>query len=209
MKVYDISLTLRQRMPVYPGEPAPLLEATKDMARGDLYNISRLTITTHTGTHIDAPLHFLPGAASIDQLPVEALVGPALVVEMAVAQEITAADLEVAAIPPGTERLLFKTRNSRLLDDADFHRDFVYLTLDAARWLVERGVGLVAIDYLSVEQMDAQPNIVHETLLRAGVVIVEGVDLRRVAPGPYFLACLPLKIEGADGSPVRAVLVEM
>jgi len=209
MKVYDISLTLRRRMPVYPGEPTPLLEPTKDIGRGDLYNISRLTITTHTGTHIDAPLHFLRGGTSVDQLPVNVLVGPALVVEMTVEQEITAADLEAAAIPPGTERLLFKTRNSRLLDDAAFCRDFVYLTLDAAHWLVERRVRLVAIDYLSVEQMDAQPNIVHETLLRAGVVIVEGVDLRQVAPGPYFLACLPLKIEGADGSPVRAVLVEM
>jgi arylformamidase len=181
----------------------------KQMERGDFCNVSRLTIATHTGTHIDAPLHFLPGAASVVQLPVDVLVGPALVLEMAVAQEITAADLEAAAIPPGTERLLFKTRNSRLLDDDDFRRDFVYLTLDAARWLVERGVRLVAIDYLSVEQMDAQPNIVHQTLLRAGVIIVEGVDLRQVASGPYFLACLPLKIDGADGSPVRAVLVEM
>jgi arylformamidase len=209
MKVYDISLTLRQRMPVYPGESTPLLEPTSDMERGASYNVSRLTISTHTGTHIDAPRHFLLDGASVDRIPVDVLVGPALVVEMAVDQEITAADLEVASIPPGTERLLFKTRNSRLLDDEDFRRDFVYLTLDAARWLVEHGVRLVAIDYLSVEKMDAQPNIVHETLLRAGVVIVEGVDLRQVAPGPYFLACLPLKIEGADGSPVRAVLVEM
>ena len=209
MKVHDISLTLRQRMPVYPGEPTPLLEPTWQMERGDFCNVSRLTIATHTGTHIDAPLHFLPGGASVDRLPVDALVGPALVVEMAVEQEITAADLQAAAIPPGTERLLFKTRNARLLDDDDFRRDFVYLTLDAARWLVERGVRLVAIDYLSVEKMDAEPNIVHQTLLRAGAVIVEGVDLREVAPGPYFLACLPLKLEGADGSPVRAVLVEM
>lgn len=209
MKVYDISLTLRQRMPVYPGEPLPLIEPMKQIERGDYCNVSRLTIATHTGTHIDAPLHFLPGALSVDQLPVDVLVGPALVVEMAVDQEITAADLEAAAIRPETERLLFKTRNSRLLDDEDFRRDFVYLTLDAARWLVERGVRLVAIDYLSVEQMDAQPNIVHETLLRADVVIVEGVDLRQVAPGSYLLACLPLKIESADGSPVRAVLVEM
>jgi arylformamidase len=209
MKVYDISLTLRARMPVYPGEATPLLEPTSHMERGDSYNVSRLTISTHTGTHIDAPRHFLPDGASVDQIPVDVLVGPALVVEMAIDQEITAADLEAAAIPPGTERLLFKTRNSRLLDDEDFRRDFVYLTLDAARWLVERGVRLLAIDYLSVEQMDAQPSVVHQTLLGAGVVIVEGADLRRVAPGRYLLACLPLKIEGADGSPVRAVLVEI
>jgi arylformamidase len=209
MKVHDISLTLRQRMPVYPGEPPPLLEPTSQMERGEPYNLSRLTIGTHTGTHIDAPRHFLPSGTSVDQIPVDLLVGPALVVQMAVEQEIAAADLEASAIPPGTERLLFKTRNSRLLDDDDFRRDFVYVTLDAARWLVERGVRLVAIDYLSVERMDAQPNIVHQTLLRAGVVIVEGADLRQVAPGPYLLACLPLKIEGADGSPVRAVLVEM
>jgi arylformamidase len=209
MKVYDISLTLRARMPVYPGEPTPLLEPTSRMERGDSYNVSRLTLSTHTGTHIDAPLHFLVGGMPVDQLPVDVLVGPALVVEMPVELEITAADLEAAAIPSGTERILFKTRNSRLLDDEDFRRDFVYLTLDAARWLVERGVRLLTIDYLSVEQMDAQPNIVHQTLLRAGVVVVEGADLRQVAPGPYLLACLPLKIEGADGSPVRAVLVEM
>jgi arylformamidase len=209
MKVYDISLTLRQRMPVYPGEATPLLEPTSQMERGDSYNVSRLTICTHTGTHIDAPRHFLPDGASVDQIPVDVLVGPALVVEMAVDQEITAAELEAAAIPPGTERLLFKTRNSRLLEDEDFRRDFVYLTLDAAHWLVERGIRLAAIDYLSVERMDAQPNVVHQTLLRVGVVVVEGADLRQVAPGPYLLACLPLKIEGADGSPVRAVLVEM
>ena len=209
MKVYDISLTLRQRMPVYPGEATPLLEPTSQMERGDSYNVSRLTVSTHTGTHIDAPRHFLPDGISVDQIPVDVLVGPALVVQMAVEHEITAADLEAAAIPPDTERLLFKTNNSRLLDDEDFRHDFVYLALDAARWLVERGVRLVAIDYLSVERMDAQPNIVHQTLLRAGVVIVEGADLRKVAPGPYLLACLPLKIEGGDGSPVGAVLVEM
>ena len=209
MRVYDISLTLRPRMPVFPGEPTPVLEPTSQMERGASYNVSRLTLSTHTGTHIDAPRHFLPGGASVDQIPVDVLVGPAQVLEMAVDQEITAADLEAAAIPPRTERLLLKTRNSRLLDDDDFRRDFVYLTLDAARWLVERGIRLVAIDYLSVEQMDADPNIVHQTLLRAGVVIVEGADLRRVAPGSYLLACLPLKLEGADGSPVRAVLVEM
>jgi len=209
MKVHDISLTLRHRMPVFPGESRPLLEPTSHMERGDSYNVSRLTISTHTGTHIDAPRHFLADGASVEQIPVDVLVGPALVVEMAVEQEITAADLEASAVPPGTERLLFKTRNSRLLDDEDFRRDFVYLTLDAAHWLVERGVRLVAIDYLSVEKMDADPNIVHQTLLRAGVVIVEGVDLRQLAPGPYLLACLPLKLEGADGSPIRAVLVEM
>jgi len=209
MKVHDISLTLRARMPVFPGEPTPLLEPTSQIERGASYNVSRLTLSTHTGTHIDAPLHFLAGGTPVDQLPVDVLVGPALVLEMPVEQEITATDLEAAAIPPGTERILFKTRNSRLLDDEDFRRDFIYLTLDAARWLVERGVRLLAIDYLSVERMDVQPNVVHQTLLRAGVVIVEGADLRRVAPGPYLLACLPLKIEGADGSPVRAVLVEM
>ncbi len=209
MKVHDISLTLRQRMPVYPGEPAPIIEPMMQMERGDFCNVSRLIIATHTGTHIDAPRHFLPGATPVDQLAVDVLVGPALVVEMGVEQEITAADLEAAAIPPDAERLLFRTRNSRLLDDNDFRRDFVYLTPDAARWLVERGVRLVGIDYLSVEQMDAEPNVVHQILLQAGVVIVEGVDLRAVAPGSYVLACLPLKLEGADGSPVRAVLVEM
>ena len=209
MKVHDISLTLRPHMPVYPGEPQPTIEPLSQIARGDVANVSLLTLASHTGTHIDAPYHFLADGQTVDELPLDALVGPALVVQVQVAQEITAADLESLAIPQGTERLLFKTRSSELWRQETFQTDFVALAADAARWLVKRGIRLVAIDYLSVERFGAESFEVHETLLGAGIVVVEGVDLRRVSPGSYFLACLPLKIEGGDGAPARAVLVEL
>ena len=209
MKVHDISLTLRPHMPVYPGEPPPTIEPLSQIARGDVANVSLLTLASHTGTHIDAPYHFLADGQTVDELPLDALVGPALVVQVQAAQEITAADLESLAIPQGTERLLFKTRSSELWRQETFQTDFVALAADAARWLVERGIRLVAIDYLSVERFGAESFEVHEILLGAGIVVVEGVDLRRVSPGSYFLACLPLKIEGGDGAPARAVLVEL
>ncbi|MDP2949205.1 MAG: cyclase family protein [Chloroflexota bacterium] len=209
MKVHDISMTLCPYMPVYPGEPQPIIQPLSQIARGDVANVSLLTLGSHTGTHIDAPCHFLADGQTVDKLALDALVGPALVVQAQAAQEITAADLESLAIPQTTERLLFKTRNSELWGKERFQTDFVSLAADAARWLVERGIRLVAIDYLSVERFGAEFFEVHETLLRAGIVVVEGVDLRRVSPGPYFLACLPLKIEGGDGAPARAVLVEL
>jgi len=209
MKVHDISLTLCPRMPVYPGEPQPTIEPLSQIARGDVANVSLVTLGSHTGTHIDAPCHFLADGQTVDELPLDALVGPALVVQVQAAQEIAAADLESLAIPQGTERLLFKTRNSELWRQQTFQADFVALAADAASWLVERGIRLVAIDYLSADRFGAESFEVHETLLGAGIVVVEGVDLRRVSPGPYFLACLPLKIEGGDGAPARAVLVEL
>ncbi len=209
MKVHDISLTLCPHMPVYPGEPQPTIKPLSQIAHGDVANISLLTLASHTGTHIDAPYHFLADGQTVDELPLDALVGPALVVQVQAAQEITAADLESLAVPQGTERLLLKTRNSELWRQETFQTDFVALAADAARWLVERGIRLVAIDYLSVERFGAESFEVHETLLGAGIVVVEGVDLRQVSPGSYFLACLPLKIEGGDGAPARAVLVEL
>lgn len=196
-------------MPVYPGEPQPVFEPSKQVSRGDDANVTLITFGSHTGTHIDAPRHFLDGRESVDQLPLDALVGPALVVELPAAHEIGAADLQSLGIGEGTERLLIKTRNSLFLADDRFHADYAYLNVEAARWLVARGVRLVAIDYLSVEKMHAERYEVHETLLGAGVVIVEGVDLRQVVPNPYFLVCLPLRIEGCDGAPARAVLLEI
>jgi arylformamidase len=195
-------------MPVYAGEPEPQLDFHSLIARGDSANISVLSLGSHTGTHIDAPHHFLDGASTVETLPLDALVGPALVIEYTGAGHITAADLEAAGLPVDARRLLLKTPNGRLWDDTVFHTDFIALTPDAARWLVDRGFVLVGIDYLSIEQFHSPTHEVHKALLRAGVIILEGLDLRRVAPGPYFLACAPLKVVGAEGAPARVFLLD-
>lgn len=206
MAVYDVSVPLRPGMPTYAGEPGPALDFQKLIARGDSANVSVLSLGSHTGTHVDAPHHFLDGAATVEAMSLDALIGPAQVIEHAKARHITAVDVAAAAIPPGTTRLLLKTPNSRFWDHDDFHTDFVGLTGDAASWLVERGFVLVGIDYLSIEQFRSATHEVHKTLLAAGVVIVEGLDLRWVPQGSYTIACAPLKVVGADGAPARVFL---
>ena len=206
MAVYDVSVPLRTGMPTYAGEPGPALEFLKQIQRGDSANVSALSLGSHTGTHVDAPHHFLDGEPSVEAMPLESLVGPAQVIEHTEARHMTAADLAAAAIPADTKRLLLKTPNSRFWDDDEFHTNFVGLTGDAARWLVERGFVLVGIDYLSIEQFRSPSHEVHKTLLGAGIVIVEGLDLRKVPPGAYTLACAPLKVVGADGAPARVFL---
>jgi len=208
VKVYDISVPLRADMPTYSGEPGPRLEFTRQLSKGDTATVSVLSLGSHTGTHVDAPSHFLDGAPSVDSLPLDALVGPAFVAEHAGESHITAADLDAMGIPADCRRLLFKTRNGRLWDDAEFRRDFIALAPDAGRALAERGMRLVGIDYLSIERYAPERHEVHETLLASGVVIVEGLDLRAVAPGEYLLVCAPLKVVGAEGAPARAFLIE-
>src|SRR3990170_1461041 len=165
MNVYDISVPLRADMPTYSGQPVPRLEFTKQLSKGDSANVSVLSLGSHTGTHVDAPSHFLDGAPGVDSLPPEALVGPAFVAEHGGESHITAADLEALGIPADCERLLFKTRNGRLWDDPQFQREFIALAPDAARALAERGLRLVGIDYLSIERFRPQRHEVHETLL--------------------------------------------
>ena len=208
MKLYDISVPLRPNMPTYEGEAGPKLEFAKLLSKGDSANVSVLSLGSHTGTHVDAPSHFIDGANSMEKLPLEALLGPAYVAEFSGNTHITAADLESMAIPPDCERLLFKTPNGRFWDDPEFHRDFIALAPDAARELVERGIRLVGIEYLSIERFGARPHEVHETLLASGVVILEGLDLRRLTPGGYFLVCAPLNVVGAEGAPARAFLID-
>lgn len=195
-------------MPTYAGEPGPALAFHSLLARGDSANVSALSLGSHTGTHVDAPYHFLDGAPGVETLPLDALVGPSRVVQYEGRSHISAADLDRADISTGTERLLFKTPNGRFWDDADFHTDFIGLAGDAAHWLVARGVRLVGIDYLSIEQFRSPTHEVHRTLLEAGVVILEGLDLRSVPPGDYFLVCAPLKVVAADGAPARVFLLD-
>lgn len=208
MAVHDISVPLRADMPTYAGEPGPRLEFTKQLSKGDSSTLSALSLGSHTGTHVDAPSHFLDGAPSVESMSPEALVGPAYVAEHRGRGHITAADLEAMGIPPDCQRLLFKTANGRFWDDPEFHTDFIALAADGGRALAERGMRLVGIDYLSIEKFKASPHEVHETLLASGVVILEGLDLRRVEAGSYYLVCAPLKVVGAEGAPARAFLID-
>ena len=208
MKVYDISVPLRPNMPTYEGEPGPKLDFRKLLSKGDSATVSVLSLGSHTGTHVDAPSHFIDGAHGVEEMPLDALVGPAYVAEFGGDTHITAADLESMAIPGDCRRLLFKTRNGVFWNDSEFHTDFIALSPDAAAKLAGAGIRLVGIDYLSIERFHARPHEVHETLLASGVVILEGVDLRRVTAGSYLLVCAPLNVVGAEGAPARAFLID-
>lgn len=206
MKIYDISVPISSDLPVYPGDPEIQMERIMSLENGDVANVTRLCCTTHIGTHIDPPSHFIAGAISVDQLQLETLIGPARVVDVGDVPAITAELLHSCDLG-GATRVLFKSRNSDFWPDAKtFREDFVYIAPDAAQLLVERGMRLVGIDYLSVERFDFDEPTTHLTLLGANVVIVEGLALRDVPPGDYELLCLPLKIRDGDGSPARVVL---
>ena len=207
MQIHDISLPLSESLVVWPGDPPVRITHPAHLDRGDPYTVSRLEIGAHVGTHVDAPAHFVRGGAGVDRLALDLLVGPAQVVQVREADALTPGVLEALDIPPGTERLLFRTRNSERWGDEGFAEDYLGVTDAGAHWLVARGVKLVGIDYLSISSYDdLMPP--HQTLLGAGVIVVEGLDLRGIAPGAYQLVCLPLKLVDGDGAPARAVLIE-
>ena len=209
MTIYDITLTISPDMPLWPGDPAVELTQVAFIDQGANANVSHLSFGVHTGTHVDAPHHFLNDRRTVESLALEALTGSCYVLRLDDGiVSITADVLEAARLPEGVERLLFRTRNSTIWAGGitEFQTDFVAVPLDGAEWLVRRGVKLVGVDYLSVSPYKkSRPT--HETLLKAGVVIVEGLDLSKVEQGFYELYCLPLKIAGADGAPARAILV--
>jgi arylformamidase len=202
----DISVPIRPGMIVYEGDPPVEIERATSISGGDPSNVSRLNLGAHTGTHIDAPVHFIEGAAGVEEIDLEALMGPVTVLDATgLSGDIDRAAVQQIGLPADSRRLIFKTQNSGLWDLDHFSSDFIGLTGDAAEALVEHGVRLVGLDYLSVApQSDPAPT--HVELLGAGVVILEGLDLRAVAPGEYELVCLPLLIPGCDGSPARALL---
>ncbi len=204
MEIFDISVPIRDGMVHYAGNPPVHVTRVSSLENGDPANVSELDLGAHSGTHVDAPDHFLADGAGAEALPLDALIGPAEVVDAAAATValdlVTVRDLELP--PQGSERILFKTRNSQLWGRDEFTRDFVRLDGEAAAYLVERGVRLLGIDYLSIGDAEA-----HRTLLSAGVVCVEGLDLRGIEPGSYEFVCLPLKLVGSDGAPARAVLI--
>jgi arylformamidase len=211
MKLWDISVPVSPDIVTWPGDPSVTLQRRKSIPAGDNANVSQLVCGVHTGTHMDAPVHFLEGGTTIEQLSLERCIGPALVAEVpADADAITPQHLDALQLPAGTTRLLLKTRNSALWATPAhrFQPDFVALTPEAATWVVERGVQLIGIDYLSIQRFHDDDPLTHQVLLRAGVVIVEGLNLLDVAAGSYQLVCLPIKLVGSDGAPARAVLLE-
>jgi arylformamidase len=203
MEILDISVPIRAHMPVWPGNAGVDLRPVETIAGGHPANVSALDFGVHTGTHVDGACHFLEGAAGVDVTPLAPLVGNALVLDARdVTSTIDAAVVDRLDPPAGTERVLFRTRNSELWAQGDFVDDFVALDASGAEALIGRGVTLVGIDYLSIGDSGA-----HHALLGAGIVVVEGLDLRAVEPGPYGFVCLPLKIVGSDGGPARALLL--
>ena len=209
MPIYDISLTISPSLPVWPGDPPVKMPLTESMETGAEYNLTRLDISAHTGTHVDAPHHFLNDGRTVESLALDVLTGPCYVVQLPDdVDEISAEVLERIPLAAGTTRILFGTRNSKLWAQGEtrFQEDFVAISEDGAEWLVERGIKLVGVDYLSVAPYsDSVPT--HRVLLQAGVVALEGINLAQVPRGFYDLYCLPLKLAGADGAPARAILV--
>ncbi|MGH8991380.1 MAG: cyclase family protein [Acidimicrobiia bacterium] len=210
--VIDITLPIRTGQLSWPGDPPVCVNPWFRLADGDPADVSEVRLGSHTGTHVDPPSHFLAGGATVDELPLDALVGPARVVDLTGRPgPVGSADLEALDLPAGTDRLLMKTDNSRRWPERldTFPDDYVALSPAGAAWMVERGVRLVGADFLSVEVPDAPGHPTHVTLLSAGVIILEGLDLSAVAPGPYQLVCLPLLLAGCDGAPARAILLDV
>ncbi len=192
--------------PRWPGSPELQFVPTLRLADGDPADDTTLRMNIHTGTHIDAPSHFVPGAPTVEQIPLGRLVGPCRVVSFEGLTTITAAALEAAAIPEGTTRLLCKTDNEARWASPEFDEGFVGFSVDAAEWVVARGIGLVGVDYLSVQPYHESDDV-HRVLLGARTVVVEGLRLGAVQPGAYTLVCLPLKLQGVEGAPARAILL--
>jgi len=216
----DITLPLGEEIPALPPLPSEPTDTSArrvppskvarflDVDKGDRATMSRIEMISHDGTHIDAPLHFIPGGMSIDEMPFETAIGPARVIEIKDEKSVTVKELEPYNIQPG-ERLLFKTKNSpRVYATRQYLGDFVSVSLEAARYLVEKKVRLVGIDYLTIASIETLENLrdVHKTLLSNGVFILEAINLDGVKPGNYELICLPLRLEKGDAGPCRAVL---
>jgi arylformamidase len=211
MQIFDVSVPISPQMPVWPGDPPVQIECVASINKGDPANLTRLSLGAHTGTHVDAPYHFFEKGLKVDQLPLSTLIGTAYVLEVHPEERtMTATDLGSLGLPSTIQRLLLKTDNSYLWEGGllEFERSFIHLSGDAARWIVKRGIKLIGVDYLSVDSFDSGDKVVHHTLLKAGVVIIEGLNLSHVTQGVYQLYCLPLKIVDSDGAPARVVLIK-
>lgn len=208
--IIDITVPITTEMPIWPGSKGIRITQTKRMDKGDPYNNSRLDCDLHTGTHVDAPRHFLQNGTTVEKLSLDVLVGPCYVAHLPDAADITAGNLTDLNLPSGIERLLLRTSNSELwaATKTEFRKDFVALTHDAAQWIVDEGIKLIGVDYLSVQRYRDDFRT-HQILLGADTVALEGLNLSCVKSGFYELICLPLKLVGAEGAPARAILRQM
>lgn len=209
MTIYDLTLTITPDLIVWKGDPPIQMTQPQHLDRGDVCTVTRLNMSAHTGTHLDAPAHFIPGGATVETLDLYTLVGPALLVDVGDVDQITTAVLEQLPIPPGATRLLLRSRNAArwAAGETEFYEPFVAIEADGAQWLVDHGIKLVGVDYLSVAPYhDAVTT--HQILLGAGVIAVEGLNLYEIPTGLYQLVCLPMKLGGSDGAPVRAILID-
>ena len=205
--IYDVSLLLNKDVVTYPGDPVCDIQEYSSIKKGNVVNNSNIKMGSHTGTHVDAPKHFFDNGITIEKLSLDYLIGEAKVFEILGEKVITKKLIEKYDIQKN-DIVLFKTDNSEFLESSDFHIDFTYFDLSAVEYLKNIGVKTVGCDYLSIEQFKTPRHVAHETLLGANIVIIEGLLLKGIKPGKYFLSALPLKIQNGNGSPVRAVLIE-
>ena len=207
MKIYDISLPISPQLVSWPGDPSPKFTNVLSIHNGNNCNVTKLEMGVHTGTHIDAPYHFIENGAKSDEIDLSILLGRCLVIEVLSDHIINLSDIECYKLE-NFDRVLFKTSNSNMwkIDTTVFHKNFISLSLDAANHLINGGIKLIGIDYLSIESFNSKTHKVHKKLLSSNVIILEGVDLSDVNAGVYELICLPIKLVGCDGSPVRAIL---
>jgi arylformamidase len=206
-RIYDVSVPIRTGGLVYPGNPEINIELQQAVAKGASANVSFVRFGSHTGTHADSSRHFFDDGQSVDQIPLERLIGPAILISYPDDVRAVTADHLKAKNLQGRKRVLIRTRNSGLLSQKEFVPDYTFLAPDGAQYLVDIGVELVGVDYLSIEQFHSGHHRTHRTLLERSVVIVEGLDLSAPPAGEYQLICLPLRLEGCDGAPARAVLI--
>ncbi|MCD9185969.1 MAG: cyclase family protein [Pyrinomonadaceae bacterium] len=208
MKIYDVTFPISAETPIYEGDPEAEIKTVNSLENGDAANVSQICCGVHTATHVDAPNHFIEGTKRVHELDLNVLIGECSVIE--INENISAIDTQHVETIENTERLLFKTRNSAFWNEPEkgFRTDFTYITPEAAQILVEKGVRLVGIDYLSVEKFGSDDFLTHLTLLKNEVIILEGLDLREVSGGTYELICLPLKYIGGkgEGAPARTIL---
>lgn len=205
---HDISVALDGHLPIWPGSPGVLTKLLMSIGQGDDANVTQLSIDVHSGTHVDAPRHFIGHGETVEELGLDPFIGPAIVLDTGPAKEITALVLGGAMIPDDTERLLLRTANSSQPDmyRMPFDENYAALTLDGAEWLAAKRLRLVGIDYLSIQRYSEPPDV-HRALLGAGIPILEGLCLAEVTPGAYELICLPTRLVNVEGAPARAILL--
>ncbi|MFC1670894.1 cyclase family protein [Spirochaetota bacterium] len=208
MAIHDITLTISKDLPIWPGDPAVEIIQKKSIRDGDGCNVSKIVIGAHSGTHVDAPYHFLENGYTIDNVRLEDLIGPCSVIELGVEQSIEKDDLaDIDIVENG--RILFKTKNSEFWEKGvkDFKKNYIFLGESGADYLADKNISVVGIDYLSIEGFFSDNNnSVHKRLLEKEIIIIEGLNLFGIIPGDYELICLPLNIQGAEGAPARVIL---